>query len=413
MLLRAIYGSNRLKETTTDFFRNHFNVDIDKGELRYYVGEYEREVLRANVLGDFGDMLLHSAKHPAMLVYLDNALSRRPPTKQELREIERRVRRQTGSRERATESVEIARQRGLNENYARELLELHTLGVDKHYTQHDIIEVAKVLTGWTVQTRPEKPVTFRFRADMHVPGDKRILGALVRKDRDNPVTEGERVIEGLVKHSGTARFWPGSCAGTSSPTTHRRRWWSRIAKVFQKSEGHLPTVYQAIFEDRDFFAPEFFQCKFKRPFEFVVSALRVTGADVTSTVALLRALTGHQRTDLRVRGPDGLLRPGRGLERPRASWPCAGSSSRTSCWGSVKGVRMPDSFYDDLHPTIPRVWKDQLARRVLAVRMSPQTSAAIDRMVQRHLEESPVPKTAVLAPRILGMLLGSPEFQRQ
>ncbi len=130
ILYRAVFGRRQILEVASDFFRNHLNVDVNKGNVRFLATDYEREVIRASALGNFGTMLAASSKHPAMLIYLDNALSRRPMTKAELGAVGRRVRRRTGSESRAEESIEIARQRGLNENYARELLELHTLGVD-------------------------------------------------------------------------------------------------------------------------------------------------------------------------------------------------------------------------------------------------------------------------------------------
>lgn len=412
VLLRSVYGANRLLEVASDFFRNHLNVDVNKNSVRYFATEYEREVIRRHALGKFGDMVMSSARHPAMLVYLDNALSRRPKSDQELRQIERRVKRSTGSKSRALESVEIAKQRGLNENYARELLELHTLGVDNHYTQKDIIEMARALTGWTVQNDSSRPVTFQFRPDMHVHGDRRVLKGVIEKDQDNPVTEGERAIQRVLKHPGTADFLSFKLCRYFVSDRPSEKTVDRVSDVFRDTRGELGTVYRSIFADPEFFSRSSYLSKFKRPFEFVVSALRVTGARVTETRRLHDVLRSLSEPIYECEDPTGYHDQAEAWNDPgvmAGRWRFAMDLVR----GKLRGVRIPATFYDGLHAPIPMAWKNQLAPRVLACRMSRRTSDAVDEIVRRHLDADKGAEVHRLAPLVLGMLLGSPEFQRQ
>lgn len=413
VLFRSIYGANQLEEVATDFWRNHFNVDINKGNVRYYATEYENAVIRKHVLGPFGQLLEASAKHPAMLVYLDNAISRRPPTKQELREIERNTRRKTKSAERAQERVEIAKQRGLNENYARELLELHTLGVDNYYKQKDVIAVAKALTGWTVQNDPKQKIGFRFRADMHEKEDQVVLGSRIRDDRKQPLEIGEKILKKLARHKGTSHFIAWKLCRYFVNDKPSEAMVKRVASAFRRSRGKLADVYRAIVKDREFFAPANFQAKYKRPYEFVVSALRVTGAEVRSTRDVHRYLALMSEPIYECEDPTGYYDQAEAWNDPgtmAVRWKFALDLVR----GRIRGIRVPDKFYEGLHPKLPLVWKDQLAARVLPAGLSEKTSKALDRQIRGYLEDRQ-DRGALrdLPALILGMLLGSPEFQRQ
>ncbi len=413
VLFRAVYGRRQVLETMVDFLRNHFNVSVNKGNVRYYAPEYEFGVLRKYAFGSFGDLLERTAKHPAMLYYLDNYLSRRPPSKQELKAIARSVRRKTGSKSRAEEQVEIAKQRGLNENYARELLELHTLGVDNFYTQRDVIEVAKCLTGWTILTDMKKGVvSFLFRPDMHVKGPKRFLGRLIPENRKNPLAEGETVLRRLIAHKGTARFLAWKLCRYFVDDDPPDPLVKRVAAVFKKTKGDLKSVLRAIFRDPEFWNPRHFQRKFKRPFEFVVSALRVTGAEISSTRGLHRALQALSEPIYECEDPTGYYDQAEAWNDPGVMairWDFAMKLARNK----IPGVRVPDSFFESLHPRLPQVWKNQLAVRLLPAGMGRRTEAVLDRVIRAHLAENPKAKRKVLAPLLLGLLLGSPEFQRQ
>src|SRR5204863_10177780 len=182
-MLRAVESERQLQEVMVDFWFNHFNVFAAKGDVRWYVAAYERDVIRPNALGRFPDLVRASARHPAMLFYLDNWLSARPdfivPSGQNR-----------------------GRKAGLNENYARELMELHTLGVDGGYTQTDVTEVARAFTGWTID-RPRAEARFVFRPAMHDHGDKTVLGQPLRRGGER---DGDDVLDLLARHPATARF---------------------------------------------------------------------------------------------------------------------------------------------------------------------------------------------------------------
>ncbi len=421
VLFQAIYSGNQVIETATDFFRNHFNVSVNKGSVRYYATEYERDVLRKGALGNFAWLLEHSAKSPAMLFYLDNYLSRRPPSKQELKGIGRRVRRKTKSKKRAEEEVEIAKQRGLNENYGRELLELHTLGVDHYYRQKDVIEVAKALTGWTIhRDRKKNTISFSFRPDMHIQGAKTFLGKVIPENKKNPIREGEMVLERLVRHKGTAHFLAWKLCRWFINDNPSESCVQRIAKVFQKTRGDMKAVFRAIYHDSEFWSPENFQAKFKRPFEFVVSALRVTGAEVRSTRALHRALALLSEPIYECEDPTGYYDQAEAWNDPgvlAVRW----SFAMKLATNKIPGVRIPDSFYADLHPSIPQVWKDQLARKMLPAGIGEKTDAILDDIIKKVVKKYKggkvgrrrKPLKKVLAPLLVGLLLGSPEFQKQ
>jgi uncharacterized protein (DUF1800 family) len=408
--LRAVYSSHAVRETSGDFFRNHFSVSIDKGELRSLTTEWERDVIAKHALGNFGTLLEATAKHPAMLFYLDNHLSRRPPTEAELRILEARERRRSGSEERAAEAVEIARQRGLNENYARELLELHTLGVDHGYTQEDIVQLAKILTGWTIGRLGDGRGKFEFNRRMHCPGDKTFLGETIR---EGGVAEGERVLEILRRHPTTARFLAWKLCRWFVNDEPSEAMVRRVADVFQKSEGDLPKVYAAIADDPEFFARANFRAKFKRPWEFVVSALRATGADVSDATALYPILTGMNEPLYRCADPTGYYDQAEAWCDPgamAARWTFASDLAN----GRVRGVRIPASLYADLPAAKPKEWRDALAAKLLPVAgVGRRTAAEIDRIVDAELAKNPKAGPEKVGPAIVAALLGSPEFQRQ
>ncbi len=406
IVLRAIYSPNQVREVSADFFRNHFAVSVEKGPVKWLAVEYERSVVRHHALGSFAQMLKASAHHPAMLFYLDNCLSSRPATPEELEAIKRRGKN-------VPERIEQAQQRGLNENYARELLELHTLGVDNYYTQDDVIEVAKCLTGWTITPRNSaKPLTFWFRRDAHCSGDKVVLGTTIKADAQNPVNEGEAVLELLIGHEGTARFLAWKLCRWLVNDEPGEAMVKRIADVFQKTRGDLAAVYLAIFEDPDFFTQANYLSKYKRPFEFVVSALRATGAEVTEVDAIQRALAGMAEPLYRCDNPTGFYDHAEAWQDPGAMalrWKAALDFAK----GNVRGVRLPASLYADLPEDKPMEWKALLAARLLCVPLSDNTSRAIDDFVARAVQANSRVKVKDLAPEIVAGLLGSPEFQKQ
>ena len=411
VLLRAVYGTHQVRETAADFFRNHFCVAVDKGQVPFFAGDYERAVLRGLVFGSFGDMLEASARHPAMLVYLDNAVSRRSPTKAELKEIEMRVRLQTKSKQAGREASDIAAQRGLNENYARELLELHTLGVDNYYTQRDVEEVARALTGWTVRDEPEEPVEFLFRPEMHSKGDKKFLHALIKDDFKHPEAEGEAVLDILKNHEGTARFLSFKLCRHFVRDDPSEAMVRRVTTVFRKTQGSLPALYRAIAEDVEFYAPWNYRAKFKRPFEFVVSALRVVGARIDDPRGVLRILQSMNETLYECKDPTGYYDQAEAWLDPGAfavRWKFAMDLAAKD----VGGVEIPDAFYDELPPGRPERWKEWLLFRLLPSGLDARVSRFLDAKVAEHTAGG-TRELEPLARAMVGMILGSPAFQKQ
>ncbi len=252
-VLHAVYSNRQLEEVLTDFWFNHFNVFFDKGADRYLVTSYERDAIRPHVLGKFRDLLLATAKHPAMLFYLDNWQSVAP-----------------GSQPRQ-------KQRGLNENYARELLELHTLGVDGGYSQKDIVEVARCFTGWTIR-QPQQGGGFYFAPRLHDRGEKTVLG--IKIPAGGGEDDGLKVLEILAKHPATARFLSRELAVRFVSDDPPAALVDRMAKEYLKTGGDLREVIRLMFESKEFWSPAAYQCKIKSPLEFVASVVRSGEADV-------------------------------------------------------------------------------------------------------------------------------------
>lgn len=412
VMLRGALCNNQLREVSSDFFRNHFAVSLEKGPVELMAVNWERTVIREGALGNFGEMLDRSAHHPAMLFFLDNHLSCRPATEAEIEAIEKRGRN-------VEKRLEALRQRGLNENYARELLELHTLGVDNYYTQEDVIEVAKCLTGWTITPRraakllDRDPMSFLFVRDFHCTGDKQVLGTTIKENRDNPEAEGAQVIKLLAAHEGTARFLSWKLCRWFVNDEPDEKMVERVAKVFRDSKGDLPSVYLAIFDDPCFFEQANYLAKYKRPFEFVVSALRATGAEIGNPTILHRQLVEMNESIYRCADPTGYYDQAEAWQDPGAMslrWKFAYDLAR----GSFMTVQLPRNFYDDLPQTEPEKWRDILARKLLCMPLSEQTSAALDKLVERkRADTKPRQLRGELGPLLVAGILGSPEFQKQ
>jgi uncharacterized protein (DUF1800 family) len=267
-LLRAVYSERQLEEVLVDFWFNHFNVFAGKGQFaRFYLTEYEREAIRPYVLGRFRDMLGATAKSPAMLWYLDNWMSAAPAAAS--RQAQRPA-------------------RGLNENYGRELLELHTLGVDGGYTQQDVVEVARAFTGWTIDSPRRGGGSFLFNPRMHDNGVKTVLGTAIPAGGGQ--RDGERVLDMLAAHPSTARHIARKLATRFVSDTPPQALVDRAAKVFLDTGGDLRHVTRAIVMSPEFLAAEARGVKVKTPFEFAVSAIRASGAEVRNAAPLVQQL---------------------------------------------------------------------------------------------------------------------------
>ena len=267
-LVRAVESRRQLQEVLVDFWFNHFNVFADKGEDRWMVGSYERDAIRPNVLGGFRDLLGATASHPAMLFYLDNWRSTRDGWKD----------------------------RGLNENYARELLELHTLGVEGGYTEADVREVARCFTGWSlVSPRAARaparrgPATdleagsFVYRDAAHDKGEKRVLGTAIPAGGGR--ADGEIVLDLLVRHPATARTVATKLCRRFVSDDPPSALVARVAAVFRRTGGDLPSVYAAVFSSAEFWSDDAFRAKTKTPLELAASAVRALGGSVNPAQA--------------------------------------------------------------------------------------------------------------------------------
>ncbi len=275
---RAIYSNRQLEEVLVDFWFNHFNVYEAKAQDRQLLASYERDAIRPHVLGKFKDLLLATARHPAMLMYLDNWESISPsafdigPFGGQAQIVAQRL---------------SAQAHGINENYGRELMELHTLGVDGGYTQNDVIAVAKCFSGWTIRRPNEKP-EFVFAGFMHDPDAKEVLGHKIAAGGGEQ--DGLQVIDILAHHPSTAKFISKELAQRFVADDPPQALVDRMALTFTKTDGDLRAVMQTMLSSPEFFSEGALEAKMKSPLEMVVSAVRALNADVSDTFSLVQKI---------------------------------------------------------------------------------------------------------------------------
>jgi uncharacterized protein (DUF1800 family) len=272
-LLTDIYSQRQLQAVMTDFWLNHFNVYLKKGQFApWYLVDYEQNVIAPHAMGKFEDLLVATAKSPAMLFYLDNHSSIGPRSIAAMR----------------AQANPAAKNRdpGLNENYARELMELHTLGVDGGYTQKDVTEVAKVFTGWTIE-EPRKGAGFTFNERRHEPGPKVVMGQTIQESGEQ---EGMEVLHRLATSPATAHHLSQQLAERFVSDTPPPALVDRMAKTYLKSDGDIRQVLRTLFTSPEFWSREAYRAKVKTPEEFVVSAVRATGGEVQRPAIVLNAM---------------------------------------------------------------------------------------------------------------------------
>jgi uncharacterized protein (DUF1800 family) len=253
-IILAVHSQRQLQEVMTDFWFNHFNIYWNKNADRWLTTGFEMHTIRPHVFGKFKDLLMATAKSPAMLFYLDNHLS---------------------------SSI-----KGINENYGRELMELHTLGVDGGYTQRDVQEVARAFTGWSID-RPQMSGQFMFRPRIHVFGEKIVLGHRINA---GGVRDGEEVIDILARHPSTARFISTKLVRKFVSDDPPPNLVTHIADLFQKTDGDIREMMSAILTSKEFNAPESAGAKTKTPFEYVASAIRSLGGQTDGSRQLAQAI---------------------------------------------------------------------------------------------------------------------------
>ncbi len=279
-LMRDIYSERQLEAVMTDFWLNHFNVYVRKNQNEaYLLPSYERETIRPNALGNFETLLVATAKSPAMLEYLDNFRSVGPDSLQATR-IKRA--KEINPNAKALQQASA----GLNENYGRELMELHTLGVNGGYTQADVTQVAKVFTGWGLD-RPFQGSGYVFDERRHEPGSKIVLGKTIHEGGEK---EGLEVLHMLATSPATAHFISTKLAIRFVSDEPAAAMVDRMAQSFLKSNGGIKTVLRTMFHSPEFWATDVYRAKVKTPEEFVISAVRASGADVNNPQPLVQAL---------------------------------------------------------------------------------------------------------------------------
>jgi len=439
-ILRATLSERQLEEVLVDFWFNHFNVFIGKGQVREFLTEYERDVIRPNVLGNFRTLLGATAHSPAMLFYLDNFQSSSPNGPQmNLNQMARTMdprltpaqRQQLELRLRQNPSQQQRPQRGLNENYARELMELHTLGVDAGYTQQDVVEVAKILTGWTID-RPQQGGGFIFRPQMHEGGSKTVLG---QKFKDDGEKEGERLLDMLAAHPATAKHISFKLAQRFVADEPPQALVDRAAKKFLDTKGDLREVTRTIITSPEFFDAKYRSAKVKTPLEFVISAARATNAHIVNAQPMVQALrelgmplygaqppTGYSMT------ADAWVNTGALLNRMNfAVQMLAGGQPQRMGGPGRNGQGPPDQPQRQLGGRQGRGALDprpgQLQRGPIQVdvrNLAPDTSAeTIDKVIDTVLGGQASDGTrqtiarASTPQQLLALALGSPEFQKR
>ena len=403
VVVRAVLSKRQFHEVIVEFWRNHFNVDTNKDDVVYLANHWEENVIRRLAWGKFENLLLATAHHPAMLIYLDNAVSQKPiieqPAQQRRGAFNRREKPQPVRRP-------DARQRGLNENYARELMELHTLGVDNYYSQRDVYELARVLTGWSVgwyESAGKKTYGFKFNQDWHDTYDKVIFGQRLPGNGGLPL--GINVVRSLANHKGTSEFLSYKLCRYLLNDYPPKDMVKRIASVWRRHDGRLSEVYEAIVTSPEFLKREHFRTKFKTPFEFAVSSIRATGAQIKQTRDVRYALHNMGQPVYTCEDPTGYydqaeawLDPGVLFHR----WSFALSLAHER----IKGIEIPREFWRQFGGKSPEEVKDWLIQQTLPGGIDERTAKAMDQAVEKNQSGS-------YFSQLYGLVLGSPTFQQQ
>jgi uncharacterized protein (DUF1800 family) len=410
-LLRAIYSERQLDEVMTDFWFNHFNIFINKGADRYLLTSYERDAIRPHVLGKFEDLLVATAKSPAMMFYLDNWLSVGPDSAIALG-IPDHPNRYGYYRPRPKKG----KASGLNENYGRELMELHTLSVNGGYSQKDVTEVAKVFTGWTIE-QPKKGGDFRYEPRMHEPGDKLVMGHRIKESGEK---EGLEVLHLLAHNPKTAHFISQKLAMRFVSDDPPPALVDRMTQTFLKKDGDIREVLRTMFKSPEFWSADTYRAKVKTPLEFVVSAVRASGAEVEDARALVGTLNNMGMMLYGMQPPTGYSMKGDVwvnssalLGRMNFALGLAG--------GKIRGVKVDPANLaaggaEGAGATDPQQTLATLENSLLAGDISKQTHDTISKQLddpkitERKLDD---PSRSPNVAAITGLILGSPEFQRR
>ncbi len=472
-ILRAVYSERQLQEVLVDFWTNHFNVFAGKGADRWLLISYDRDTIRPNAMGKFSDLLTATAKSPAMLFYLDNFQSVSPnaqtafgPGQRRQRDralglmMEGRANPRDREMNRNVPPPNPQRQRrGINENYARELMELHTLGVDGGYSQKDVQEIARCFTGWTIhaprgggaaagallgQRMRREPGTFFFNPRVHDEGEKVVLGHKI--PAGGGIKDGLMVLDILANHPSTAKFITTKLARYFVADNPSPALVDRAAAAFTKSKGDIRETLRAIVTSPEFNSPEAYRAKIKRPFELTISAIRSLGAETNGGPQLHQwiarmgePLYGYQTPNGYSDLAESWVNTGGLLER--MNFGLALASNR------IPGTRVNlDRFLANTgeRQSLDKAQTmDRFLGLIVAGEISPKTRETLLKQLEETVVMSPAPKPVSQMPsdnnggemmnqrprrqqlaraeanindpvtKIVGLILGSPEFQRQ
>ncbi len=415
---RAVYSERQLQQIMDDFWFNHFNVFAGKGEDRWFLTAYERDVIQPHTMGKFKDLLTATAKSPAMLFYLDNFLSADPRAAQRVaaQRAGRQWRRGGFGRpwpQRAPQQQQAKKNvRGLNENYGRELMELHTLGVDGGYTQKDVTEVARCFTGWTVE-KPREYADFKFDERLHDPDPKMVLG---KKIHSGGMKDGEQVIELLARHPSTAKFISTKLARRFVSDTPPQSLVQRMAQTFQSGDGDIRAVLKTMVYSPEFWSREAYRSKIKTPFELVVSTARALGSDVDTPMPLVQWIGRIGEPLYQCQPPTGYadkaeawVNTGALLNRLNYSLALAGNKVRgsRSDVGSLLGPNADGDAKAALNHAVQIFLGGQTAATTVETL---EKQLASPQVLQAKLDD---PVKRVDLGVVAGLVLGAPEFQRK
>ncbi len=361
-LARALYSRRQLQEVMVDFWFNHFNVFAPKGLTRLWVGAYEQEAIRPHALGNFRQLLGATARHPAMLVYLDNWRNTAPNSPKASKRFQ-----------------------GLNENYARELMELHTLGVKGGYTQEDVITLAKIFTGWGLCSAglPDRNSSgFCFDPDRHDASDKVFLGQRIP---GQGMAEGEQALDILASSPATARHISQELAAYFVADQPPATLVDRLTQRFLSTKGDIRAVLQTLFESPEFWSPQIYNAKFKTPYRYVISSVRATGLPLTQLKPMARVLTQLGMPLYNYQAPDG-------YPQTEEFWLNSEALNRRVNFAlALASGRLPAQ--QQSYPPVDAI----ALNKTLGYALSPQTQKAI-------AASSPAMRSA--------LILGSPDFMR-
>ncbi|HJS44355.1 MAG TPA: DUF1800 domain-containing protein, partial [Gemmatimonadales bacterium] len=395
-IVRAALSERQLHEVMVDFWTNHFNVFLGKGADRFLVPSYIEETIRPRAMGRFEDLLIATAESPAMLFYLDNVQSVAPGSSPPRPVFGRR---RFGMNEMPADRRRLPT--GINENYARELLELHTLGVDGGYTQQDVIEVARIFTGWSI-ARPEQGAGFTFRDWAHDHGTKHVFGLTFG---DEGKTEGIRLLKFLAQQPATMHHVSAKLCARFVADEPPDGCVDAAVVAWKKTRGDMRAVLHAIFRSPDFWAPQALRSKVKTPFEFVVSAVRAVAADPDTTPRLAQVVA-------RLGQPLYLQSAPTGYPETESHWVNSGALlARMNAAIALAAGKLPGAVAD-LDSVVPQTSDrqrlvDLVSDHVLGGTMSAHTKTVITNQLTDITD--PV-RARMLA---VGLALGGPDFQKQ